>query len=83
MEFQDNSALHFYAKKGIIHHKSCVETPQQNSVVERKHKHLLEVARALMIQAKLPSRFWKESILTVVYLINRLSHTYLRSQDIL
>ena len=63
--------MSFYAKKGILHHKSCVETPQQNGVVERKHKHLLEVARALMIQASLPSRFWRESILTAVYLINR------------
>jgi len=57
MEFQDNSALSFYAKKGILHQKSCVDTPQQNGVVERKHKHLLEVARALLIQAHLPSKF--------------------------
>jgi len=57
MKFQDNSALQFYAKKGIIDQRSCVDTPQQNGVVERKHKHLSEVARALMMQADLPSRF--------------------------
>jgi len=46
MKFQDHSALQFYAKKGILHQKACVETPQQNGVAERKHKHLLEIARA-------------------------------------
>ena len=28
MEFQDNTALHFYAEHEILHQKSCVDTPQ-------------------------------------------------------
>ena len=47
----------FYASKGIIHQLSCVETPQQNAVAERKHKHLLNVARALRFHANLPLKF--------------------------
>jgi len=52
-----NEALDFFATNGIIHQTSCVQTPQQNGVVERQHKHLLEVSRALLFQSYLLLKF--------------------------
>jgi len=50
--------LEFFANFGITHQTSYVETPQQNGLVERKHRHLLEVSRALLFQASLPLMYW-------------------------
>ena len=62
----------FLSTHGILLQNSCSYTPQQNGVVERKHRHLLNVGRALRFQANLPLQFWGESLLTAIYLINRL-----------
>nr|GEV03095.1 hypothetical protein [Tanacetum cinerariifolium] len=47
-------------------------TPQQNGVVERKHRHLLDTARATRLHANLPIKFWGDSFLTATYLINKM-----------
>ncbi|KAG9457992.1 hypothetical protein H6P81_002500 [Aristolochia fimbriata] len=51
---------------------SCPCTPQQNGVVERKHRHILDTTRALLLSSSVPRAFWGEAVLSSVYIINRL-----------
>nr|KYP65704.1 Retrovirus-related Pol polyprotein from transposon TNT 1-94 [Cajanus cajan] len=47
-----------YATYGIVHQTSCVETPQQNSIVERKHRRIRNITRTLLFHSNVPKSFW-------------------------
>jgi len=72
LEFHSDSCQVFFSNHGIVQQTSCINRPQQNGRVERKHRHILEVARALRFQANLPIHLWGDCVLTAVYIINRL-----------
>ena len=79
-EFFNTTLGVYLAENGIFHQGSCLNTPQQNGVVERKNRHLLEVARAFMFTNNVPKYFLGEAVLTSSYLINRLPSRVLQYQ---
>ncbi|GJR48766.1 retrovirus-related pol polyprotein from transposon TNT 1-94 [Tanacetum coccineum] len=60
-----NKTLHaYFAKEGIRHETSTARTPEQNGVVERRNRTLVEAARTMLSAAKVPLFFWAEAIAT-------------------
>uniref|UniRef100_A0A803LR03 Uncharacterized protein n=1 Tax=Chenopodium quinoa TaxID=63459 RepID=A0A803LR03_CHEQI len=72
LEFDDECCKKLFWRLGIVHQTSCVDRPQQNGRVERKHRNILEMERALRVQAGIPLQYWGDSVQTAVYIINKL-----------
>jgi transposase InsO family protein len=71
-EFKNSQIEGFLEDEGIKHEFSSPYTPQQNNVVERKNRTLLDMTRTMLDEYKTPDRFWAEAINTACYSINRL-----------
>jgi hypothetical protein len=71
-EFKKSQIEGFLEEEGIKHEFSSPYTPQQNGVVERKNRTLLDMARTMLDEYKTPDRFCAEAINTACYSINRL-----------
>ena len=69
------------SQNGILHQFSCVDTPFQNRVVERKNRHILKVAKALLFHMKVPKQFWTDAVSTAFFLINHM-HSSVLNGDI-
>ncbi|GJY86651.1 integrase, catalytic region, zinc finger, CCHC-type containing protein [Tanacetum coccineum] len=66
----------YYERVGIFHQKSVPRTPQQNGVVERRNRTLVEAARTMLIFSKALMFLWAEAVATACYTQNRsLIHT--------
>ena len=70
-EFVNQDLKKYLQEHGISHQRTCPYSPQQNGVAERKNRHLLEVVRASLFGAHMPTSYWGEALNVAAYLINR------------
>ncbi|GJU96214.1 putative ribonuclease H-like domain-containing protein [Tanacetum coccineum] len=61
----------FCREKGIKREYSVARTPQQNGMAERRNRTLIEAARTMLADSKLPTTFWAEAVSTACYVQNR------------
>ncbi|KAK1684568.1 hypothetical protein QYE76_045416 [Lolium multiflorum] len=71
-EFKNYTMQEFVDDEGIKHEFSAPYTPQQNGVVERKNRTIIEMARTMLSEFNSPHNFWGEAISTAVHYSNRL-----------
>ncbi|GJZ47273.1 putative ribonuclease H-like domain-containing protein [Tanacetum coccineum] len=69
--FKNRVMSEFYEKKGIKKEFSVARTPQQNGVVEIRNKTLIEAARTMLADSKLPTTFWAKAVNNACYVQNR------------
>ncbi|GJZ10750.1 ribonuclease H-like domain-containing protein [Tanacetum coccineum] len=70
-EFRNREMNQFCEMKGILRQFSVARTPQQNRVDERRNMTLIEAARTMLADSKLPTTFWAEAINNACYVQNR------------
>jgi hypothetical protein len=68
-EFKNLQVEEYLEEEGIKHKFSAPYTPQQNGVVERKNKTLIDMARTMFGEYKTPERFWSEAVNTACHAI--------------
>nr|GEU28951.1 hypothetical protein [Tanacetum cinerariifolium] len=70
-EFLNKTLYAYFAAEGINHQTSVARTSEQNGVVERRNRTLVEAARTMLSAAKVPLFFWAEAIATACFTQNR------------
>ncbi|GJU83255.1 putative ribonuclease H-like domain-containing protein [Tanacetum coccineum] len=65
--FKNHVMDEFCREKGIKREYSVARTPQQNGVAERKNRTLIEAARTMLADSKLPTTFWAEAVILTAY----------------
>nr|GEY71387.1 uncharacterized mitochondrial protein AtMg00810-like [Tanacetum cinerariifolium] len=70
-EFKNKTLAKFFDEVGITQQFSAARTPQQNGVVERRNRTLVEAARTMLTFANLPSFLWAEAIATTCFTQDR------------
>nr|GFB48716.1 hypothetical protein [Tanacetum cinerariifolium] len=70
-EFVNQTLRDYYDEVGISHETSVARSPQQNGVVERRNRTLIEAARTMLIYAQAPLFLWAEAVATACFTQNR------------
>ena len=70
-EYLSNEFQSYLKTEGVKHERTVPKNPEQNGVAERLNRTLVEAARTMLADAKLPKRFWAEALSTATYLRNR------------
>nr|GFB24527.1 hypothetical protein [Tanacetum cinerariifolium] len=70
-KFLNKTLNAFFKEEGIEHQTSIARTPEQNGVVERRNRTLVEATRMMLSASQLPLLFWAEAIATACYTQNR------------
>jgi transposase InsO family protein len=70
-EFKNLQVEEYLEEEGIKHEFSAPYTPQQNGVVERKNRTLIDMARTMLREFKTLERFWSEAVNMAYHAINR------------
>ncbi|GJR80680.1 retrovirus-related pol polyprotein from transposon TNT 1-94 [Tanacetum coccineum] len=75
-EFINQTLRNYTEEVGITHNTSTARTPQQNGIVERRNRTLVEAVRTMLIFSKSPLFQWAEAVANACYTQNRsLIHT--------
>nr|GEZ97689.1 integrase, catalytic region, zinc finger, CCHC-type, peptidase aspartic, catalytic [Tanacetum cinerariifolium] len=70
-EFVNQMLRDYYEEVGISHETSVARSPQQNGVVERRNRTLIEAAHTMLIYAQAPLFLWAEVVATACFTQNR------------
>lgn len=71
-EYVNHILSTFLKENGIVHQTTIPYTPQQNGVSERANRTIIEKARSMLKDSKLPLSYWGEAVNTAIYLKNRM-----------
>ena len=72
-EFCDEEFSDYCKNSGIQRHRTIRKTLQENRVIERMNRTLLDKSRCMLFNAELPKTFWEEAVMTAIYLVSRCS----------
>ena len=73
-EYINSHFNNYFMSHGIIHEKSIPYIHETNGVAERINRTLADMARCLLLDSKLPVKFWAEAIATAAYVKNLCPH---------